>query len=148
MGVRRDLIAAACLVWTTCAAGPTTSGSVVLEIDGVKNTEGQLLVVLFADPEGYPSEPDKAYRKALVEPKVPRTRHVFADIPPGTYAGFVVHDENGNGVVDVGRVIPMPKEPLGATRDAKGFMGPPKFKSAAFDVGTAEVVERISLVRL
>ena len=116
----------------------------VLEIDGQKNTEGQLLVVLFADPEGYPSEPDKAYRKALVEPKV-RGPGTCCRHPPGTYAGFVVHDENGNGVVVWGG-CPMPKEPLGATRDAKGFMGPPKFKSAAFDVGTAEVVERISLV--
>jgi uncharacterized protein (DUF2141 family) len=42
----------------------------------------------------------------------------------------------------------MPKEPVGATRDAKGSFGPPKFKDASFTVGAAATTQRFKLVRL
>jgi uncharacterized protein (DUF2141 family) len=43
----------------------------------------------------------------------------------------MLHDENDNGKMDTDW-MGIPKEGYGATRDAKGIMGPPKFKDAAF----------------
>jgi uncharacterized protein (DUF2141 family) len=43
----------------------------------------------------------------------------------------VVHDENFNGKLDT-NFIGMPREGVGASNDAKGHMGPPKFSAAAF----------------
>jgi uncharacterized protein (DUF2141 family) len=133
------------LLLTALAQDP---GAVRLEITNVQSTEGQLLVALFRAEDGYPDEPDKAYRKALVPPVVGTTVWTFDGLPAGTYAAFVVHDENMNQQCDLKWPIPMPKEPVGATRDAKGSFGPPKFKDASFTVGAAATTQRFKLVRL
>ena len=56
---------------------------------------------------------------------------------PGRYAIALLHDENSNGKAD--RVLGMmPKEGFGFSRDAPVRMGPPKFRDAAFDMGTSD----------
>ena len=55
----------------------------------------------------------------------------FTAVMPGTYAVSVVHDENSNGKLDT-NFIGMPREGVGASNDAKGHMGPPKFSAASF----------------
>jgi uncharacterized protein (DUF2141 family) len=55
----------------------------------------------------------------------------FADVQPGTYAIAVFHDENSNGKLD-SNFIGIPREGTGASNNAKGHMGPPKFDDAAF----------------
>ena len=53
-------------------------------------------------------------------------------LPFGTYAVSVFHDINDNGYLDVGS-WGIPKEPTGVSNDARGLMGPPKFKDALFE---------------
>jgi uncharacterized protein (DUF2141 family) len=55
----------------------------------------------------------------------------FTDIAAGDYAVSVFHDENSNGKLDR-NFIGMPKEGVGASNDAKGHFGPPKFNDAQF----------------
>jgi uncharacterized protein (DUF2141 family) len=55
----------------------------------------------------------------------------FLDIPPGTYALAVIHDENRNGQLDTNR-LGIPKEGYGFSNDAKGFFGAPSFSAAKF----------------
>ena len=50
-------------------------------------------------------------------------------LPPGTYALGVLHDEDGNREMKTG-FLGRPKEGYGASRDARGKMGPPKFEDA------------------
>jgi uncharacterized protein (DUF2141 family) len=126
------LLTLALLYASTSYADP--GHTVTLEVNGIASTEGQLMVVLFDQAQGFPNKPDLAFRKALAAPETPTTRVSFADVPAGTYAAMVVHDENGNGEVDTRWPIPIPKEPMGASRDAKFAMGPPKFNAAAFEV--------------
>jgi uncharacterized protein (DUF2141 family) len=45
--------------------------------------------------------------------------------------GIAVVDENSNGKLDT-NFIGMPREGAGASNDAKGHMGPPKFGAASF----------------
>ena len=47
----------------------------------------------------------------------------FTDVPPGTYAIALLHDENGNGRAD--RVLMVPREGFGFSRNAPVRMGPP-----------------------
>ncbi len=123
-------------------------GTVRLEITQTDNTHGQMLVVLFASEDGWPSESTKAAQRMIVTPTVGTTVAVFQHVPPGTYAAFALHDEDGDGECDLKSVIPMPKEPIGASRDAKGWFGPPKFADAAFVVGAGQTVQRFRLQRL
>jgi uncharacterized protein (DUF2141 family) len=55
----------------------------------------------------------------------------FTGLRPGTYAISVFHDENSNGKLDT-NFLGIPKEGVGASNDAKGHFGPPKFADAAF----------------
>jgi uncharacterized protein (DUF2141 family) len=57
---------------------------------------------------------------------------VFANVPPGTYSGGAFHDANDNGKLDT-NWIGIPKEGVASSNNAKGRMGPPKFKDAAFE---------------
>ena len=43
----------------------------------------------------------------------------------------VFHDENCNGKLDT-KFMGIPREGVGASNDARGHMGPPKFDAAAF----------------
>lgn len=139
------------LVWGLGLSGVAHAGEgarVTLQITGVTSAEGQLMVALYDTAVGFPADGAKATFRKLTPAVSPVTTVTFEDVPPGTWAGFAVHDLNLNGVVEVGRVIPMPKEPVGATRDAKGWFGPPRFEDAAFTVGTADVVQRFKLLQL
>lgn len=135
-------------LWWSFSAVAADTGAVRLEISGLDSQRGQVLVVLYNTEQGFPSQPEAAYRAAIVAPVSPMTTHVFNGLPPGTYAAFAVHDEDGDGEVATKWPIPIPKEPVGASRDAKGKFGPPRFEDAAFQVGAGEVVQRFTLVRL
>jgi uncharacterized protein (DUF2141 family) len=48
------------------------------------------------------------------------------------YAISVFHDENADGELNFSIFPPGPSEGVGISNDAKGFMGPPKYKDAKF----------------
>ncbi len=58
---------------------------------------------------------------------------VLADVPPGDYAVQAIHDEDGDGDLDRGLVLPT--EGVGFSRDAPMRRGPPRFEDAAIRVG-------------
>ena len=58
-------------------------------------------------------------------------RSDFEDIPPGTYALVVLHDENMNGKLDT-NWLGIPKEDYGFSNNAKASLGPPSFSAASF----------------
>ena len=55
----------------------------------------------------------------------------FEDIPPGTYATAVIHDENMNGKLDTNR-IGIPTEGYGFSNGAHALLGAPSFSAASF----------------
>lgn len=140
----RPLIAALMLV----AVPEARAATLVLEVDNVRSAEGQLLVAVFRGAPGFPSESTRAVFRTVARPVAPRTTITIADVPPGEYAAVVVHDVDADGTLRLGRVIPMPAEPLGCSRDAKGSFGPPKYDDARFTVPNApEHRERFKLVQ-
>jgi uncharacterized protein (DUF2141 family) len=58
---------------------------------------------------------------------------VFENIPKGIYAISIFHDENDNGKMDT-NFMGIPKEDYGCSNNASGFMGPPKWKDAKFEL--------------
>ena len=114
-------------------APPSASAKNVIhvEISGLRNEKGQVLCALFSSPDAFPTKADKAV--ARLTSKIAERQAVcdFAGVAPGTYAVSVVHDENSNGKLDR-NFIGMPREGVGASNDARGHMGPPKFGAASF----------------
>ena len=56
----------------------------------------------------------------------------FDNLPFGEYGVSAYHDENKNEELDA-NWIGIPKEGVGASNNAKGKMGPPKYEDAKFE---------------
>lgn len=111
-------------------AVPSGAGAITVRISGLRNSDGSLSVALFSAKKGFPGKFDKAVRTlsipASAEPVV-----AFDNVPWGTYALAVRHDENGNGKLDA-NFLGMPKEGVGTSNNPKSSFGPPSFKDASF----------------
>lgn len=119
---------------STQAAGsqqPPQENQIRVEIVGFRNDKGQALCSLFSSAGGFPKNTEKAvaHSKSIIS-----NRHAVCESPgvaPGTYAVSVFHDEDSNGKLDA-NFMGIPREGVGASNDAKGHFGPPKFDAAAF----------------
>lgn len=100
-------------------------------VTGLHNDQGQVLCALFASAEGFPKDPDKATARARSTISSGQAACEFLNVTPGTYAVAVFHDENSNGKLDT-KLLGIPREGVGASNNAKGHFGPPKFAAAAF----------------
>lgn len=111
---------------------PAPPDSVIhVEISGLRNDKGQMLCALFSSAEAFPKKPERAAARLTSKIVDRRATCDFTGVAPGTYAVSVVHDENSNGKMDT-NFIGIPREGVGASNDAKGHMGPPKFSAASF----------------
>ncbi len=122
------LLAAAPLL---SAAAPAT-GEVVIDISNLRSAKGVVLACMTTNSKVFPKcrKDPASYRVSV--PANGAKKLVFKGVKPGRYAIALLHDENKNGKAD--RALSMiPKEGFGFSRDAKVRMGPPSFKSAAFD---------------
>lgn len=102
-----------------------------LSIEGVKKSEGQLMVFLYNDPDAFPTKRERAFMTKIVPAAAGAMIISFDNVPPGTYGAAVYHDENSNGKMDRHWYGP-PKEGSGASNDATGTFGPPTFTDAQF----------------
>ncbi len=106
-------------------------GVLTVTIKNLRSDGGTVRVTLFNSKDGYPSKVEKALTKVFLKISNKTATAQFKDLPFGTYAIGVFHDENGNGKVDT-NFIGMPTEGFGASNDAKGSFGPPSFQDASF----------------
>lgn len=125
------------------AAGPT----VALRVSGLRSDDGQVLVVVYRGEDGFPKQADKAWKKLAIKVAGGRASVDLGDVPPGEYGIVVVHDENGNSKLDTSW-IGIPQEGVGASNNAKGRMGPPKYRDARFEVGPAGATQNITMTYL
>ncbi len=117
--------------------GAPVTATLVVDVEGLKDDQGHVHAALHASADGYPTKPETAIRQADAPILAGRARVVFAGLAPGGYAVAVYHDENDNGRLDTG-FLGIPTEGLGASNDAKGFMGPPSFEKARVELRPGE----------
>jgi uncharacterized protein (DUF2141 family) len=103
-----------------------------VKILNIKNSTGTVACALFETEEGFPKEfLRRATNVMVIKIRKDQARCDFEDIPPGTYAMAVIHDENMNGELDA-NWLGIPTEGYGFSKDAKGLVGAPSFSSASF----------------
>lgn len=108
---------------------------------GLKNTKGKILVWVFNSEQGFPMKAEAALKTvsvALEEGIVPRAQ--VLGLPAGTYAVSAVHDENDNQKLET-NWIGIPREGVATSRDAKGDMGPPKYRDAMLEITRDQEIE-------
>lgn len=126
------------LQWT--AAQNTTP--MLISITGVRENVGQIMLFVFTNADDFPTKRDNAFRSKKI-PATSSSMIVLLDsIPAGTYGVAVYHDENSNNKMDR-HWYGMPKEGYGASNDATGTFGPPKFSDAKFEFSNRQDTVKI-----
>lgn len=111
----------------------TTLGySLSIEVDGLRNENGHVQFALYNKNGSIPDEHYKKYFKiGTAEIIDGKSIFSFTDLPEGTYAINILHDENKNGKIDK-RLI-LPKEGIGFSNfKSIGFSNRPSFLKASF----------------
>ncbi len=99
-------------------------------------------ICLTSDPRHFPNcAGDASARRLSVPAAEPHAR--FTDLPSGTYAVSLIHDENGNGRMDM--ALMMPREGFGFSRNPRIGMGPPRFTAAAFAISGPRVQQQVRI---
>lgn len=132
--IRFQLLALALALWALPAipqVQPPPENLIHVEIDGLRNDKGQVVCSLFSSAADFPKHADKAVAHAQSSISSQRAVCEFPGVAPATYAISVFHDENSNGKMDT-NFMGIPREGVGASNNAKGHFGPPKFDAAAF----------------
>jgi uncharacterized protein (DUF2141 family) len=117
-----------------------------IRIVGAKDSKGQVAIALFHDEDGFPGDKTKALQtlQTPLEPKSAQAQVSLADLPYGTYAIAIFHDENMNGRLDK-NMFGVPKEGYGFSNISKRSFGPPKFEDAKFELDQPEQTVEIKL---
>jgi uncharacterized protein (DUF2141 family) len=90
---------------------------------------------LYNSAEGYPKNASVAFRLSYAPISTGKSTLILEGIPAGIYAIACYHDENNNGKLD-SNLLGIPVEGTGASNNARGSMGPPKFQDAKFVINS------------
>ncbi len=130
---------------TPAPTSNATSGEIVLTIQGFRNEAGVARVALFNSPDGFPNHRGEAVRTAVAKISGGQAVVSFKDIPYGEYALGVIHDENGNDALDMSP-SGMPREGVGASNNAAGMFGVPKYQKAVFHLEAPKWEQTVTIV--
>jgi uncharacterized protein (DUF2141 family) len=114
--------------------------TLTVNITGISSIKGDVYVYLYTSEEGFPIEISKAksFKKAEVVSK--NVSVIFKNLKPGIYAVSVYQDIDANGKINQ-NFLGIPKEPVGVSNNAEGFMGPPKYDDAKFNLNSNKTIE-------
>lgn len=101
------------------------------EAVNLRNSNGSLRCALFGSRDGFPNDSKAAVASTAVRIENRRAACVFPNLPPGSYALAVLHDENDNDRMDY-NFMGLPVEGYAFSNDARGILGPPTFDAAKF----------------
>jgi acyl-CoA reductase-like NAD-dependent aldehyde dehydrogenase/uncharacterized protein (DUF2141 family) len=139
------------LMGTARAGEPTqpsvSGGALTLEVTLPTNAHGEIAYLVFANADGFPDRRDQALLHDFIPITHPasRQRIDIGALPTGRFAVSVYLDENGNHRLDRSW-LGIPKEPVGASNNPNGRLGPPDFDDCAFVHGPAAQTISIVLV--
>ncbi|PHS76027.1 MAG: hypothetical protein COB19_01605 [Porticoccus sp.] len=112
-------------------AQPSCPG-IHVKIPNIKNSTGTVACALFESPAGFPTEfLHSATNIMMMKIRDTKARCSFLDIPPGTYALAVIHDENMDGKLNT-NFLGVPTEGYGFSSGAEATMSAPSFEAARF----------------
>ncbi|MGB5822016.1 MAG: DUF2141 domain-containing protein [Saonia sp.] len=103
-----------------------------MKVNRVESSSGKVGVAIYEEPKGF-LKFEKAVTSNSVEANKGTTEITIEDLPNGTYALAVFHDENGNGELDT-NWLGIPKEKMGFSNAKMKTFGPPSFKDCAFQI--------------
>lgn len=117
-------------------------GTISVRVKDVETDIGKVIFMLFNDENEF-SPTGKVFKREKAKAKKGDVFYKFENIPLGTYALMVSHDENDNNVIDK-NFVGFPKEPVGASYHTK--FGKPTFDKSKFRISNENPNIEIELI--
>jgi len=114
-------------------ASTLIASDITVEVTKLSNTNGKLSIGLYNKNDDTFAKLSKQYRGVHLEINDSKIIYAFKNIPNGTYAIAVIHDENDNGKLDK-NFLGIPKEGYGFSNNIR-----PTFRSANFEESKFEL---------
>lgn len=140
-GAWRVLALAGSLAATSGAAPPPTS-DLALTLSGLRNGKGVVRVCLTQASTRFM----ECKTSAAAAANVPAARAAHLDLPqlrPGSYALLVIHDENGNGKLDM--TVGIPREGFGFSNNPTIRMRPPRLDEVRFTLAPGDSAQTVRM---
>lgn len=107
------------------------TGKIIIKVEKLKNDKGVVRSHIYNIPSTFPQETEKALKKAAVKIKNKEAIILFENIPFGTYAVDIHHDENNDGNMNRS-FLGYPKEGFGLSNNPKISLSVPNFDKCKF----------------
>lgn len=106
--------------------------SLTIKVDELRNSKGVVQFALYNQDGTIPDEKFKSYYRIGTSNIINESAtFTFSDLPEGKYAVNILHDENKNGKIDKGFILPI--EGIGFSNyESVGLSNRPKFSKASF----------------
>ena len=105
-----------------------------LQITNIKNNKGQISIGLYDKKDDF-LDNEKVYKGVKIKSNNLDAKYSFKNIPNGTYAIALYHDEDNNDKLNT-NFFGIPNEGTGLSNNARASFGPPKFDDAKFELKT------------
>lgn len=121
--------------------------SLTVEVRNLRNNEGSVVFALYNREDAFPDEHyKKYYKKRIGKIENGKSSVIFKDLPEGKYAVNILHDEDNNGKIKKGFLLP--KEGIGFSNyQSIGIGNKPKFSKASFELSN-DMRVRIKIIYL
>lgn len=123
---------------------PTKQCTLTLELIGLRNFEGVIYAALFAGPDGFPADATKALKSGRFAIAENPLRVAFPDLPFGSYAATVHHDENMDAQLNC-NALGIPKEGIGFSGNPRIWKGIPPYHRAEFEFTPENTIISITM---
>jgi len=132
--IKTTLLGLMVLLFTAFTNHHEACRSLTVEVKGLQNSKGVVQYTLYNKEGSIPDEANKKYFRILTGSIINGSSVVtFNNLPIGKYAVSILHDENNNGKVDMGLILP--KEGIGFSNyQSIGLNNRPDFSKASFEL--------------
>lgn len=112
-----------------------------VKVENLRNSKGVVQFALYNKDNSIPDEDYKKYYR-LEKAKIVngKSEITFKNLPKGKYAVNILHDENNNGKIDKGLLLP--KEGIGFSNyQSIGLRNRPNFSKASFELNADKTID-------
>ena len=116
-----------------------SAGEIRILVSNIEEKKGTIHYGVYNNPKLFPDESGKILGGSEEVLKVIKDGLFIDGLEESNYAIAIFHDKNSNNKFDT--FFSIPKEKFGFSKNARVFLGPPKFEDASFFVGQNSIVE-------
>lgn len=135
------ILSVTALLFLSFTTPNTNTIDLTVEVHHLRNNKGIVQFALYNKDGSIPDEDFEKYYKILKGEIVNGSSTItFKNIPSGKYAVNILHDENENGRIDKGFVLPI--EGIGFSNfQSIGLSNRPNFEKASFELNVDKKIE-------